>query len=469
MSLSSANLWRLGILSLWLAGGLPGPGLQAALPEETEAVVPFKILHTGNTQGALEVCGCAMGLQGGVAARAHIIQQERQGAERFLLLDAGGFFSGTESIDRDRVELYLQTMVLMGYDAVLISEAEFCLGADFLIEQLELGQLPAVATNLTAPQDTPQPWEPILYFEFPRLRIALIGLLPEESTRIPAPYALSDPVEAASRAVGRIGDTAEMIIALSALDLDEERQLLKEVPDIDLLLSSRMAMAFRKYFGTLAAHSSEGGKTLNLVEASFYPAAEQFPFSFRPRTRQVVPKQGEDPIIRQVVDNFYESVRRQALEEDAELRLFTQEAVESLPGNAFLGNTACKECHPMESTHWQQSPHARSLLSLLNEYRHYVPQCLKCHTTGYGYPSGLNLFDEDSPLAQVGCESCHGPGKLHIQEPTRKDAIRREVPDAHCKVCHDAENDPQFDSLVDIRRRSVQHIDLTGITGNMRP
>jgi predicted CXXCH cytochrome family protein len=44
----------------------------------------------------------------------------------------------------------------------------------------------------------------------------------------------------------------------------------------------------------------------------------------------------------------------------------------------------------------------------------------------------------------VGCESCHGPGSLHAEDPTPKNIVRspgREL----CVTCHNPENSPHFD------------------------
>lgn len=46
-------------------------------------------------------------------------------------------------------------------------------------------------------------------------------------------------------------------------------------------------------------------------------------------------------------------------------------------------------------------------------------QCLSCHTTDYrkGYSSSSGSYASTWSEAGVGCEACHGPGKLHAAQP----------------------------------------------------
>lgn len=433
------------------------PLIWAVLPPETEDLIPFKIVHSGNNRLRMEVCGCQQNMRGGLAPRAAMIEEERAGVDRFLLLDSGHLFDGREDIDRRIAQTYLQAMNLMGYDGMLIGEAEFSLGEDFLFQQLEQCGIPAVCTNLQVPECVQPPWKRVLHYDFPRLRIAVIGLIPMDSASLPEGYAVSDPIQAASEAVAEIGDAADLIVALSTLSYADEVRLVSEVRRIALLLSGIMGRPYQRSYHSVIAHSNEDGKSINVIEATCKPAMPDRPFAFLVRSREADPDIGIDPVIRNVLDNFYESLRQESLAKGKDLRLFTNQAVESLPGNAYVGSESCRGCHEPEYRHWQQTQHVFSMLSLLNKNRHGLPECLACHTTGYGYPGGFEQFEAKGDLSRVGCESCHGPGKLHSGAVEIGGLIRKEVPDTICLGCHDRDNDPEFPIHREKRRAAVTH------------
>lgn len=99
-----------------------------------------------------------------------------------------------------------------------------------------------------------------------------------------------------------------------------------------------------------------------------------------------------------------------ALEEDEELeapraRSFT-----------YTGTAKCSRCHMKELKAYREGPHGRQ-------------------------------WDERSPAAEMGCETCHGPGQAHDDEPAEKELVLRpfgrmaprEV-NEFCQTCHSTSN-----------------------------
>ena len=64
---------------------------------------------------------------------------------------------------------------------------------------------------------------------------------------------------------------------------------------------------------------------------------------------------------------------------------------------------------------WQSTKHSHAFDALVNQAkkpsnRQFDPECVVCHTIGYGYQSGYLGDQKTAHLKHVGCENCHGPG-----------------------------------------------------------
>ncbi|HMU37900.1 MAG TPA: cytochrome c family protein [Pseudomonadota bacterium] len=127
---------------------------------------------------------------------------------------------------------------------------------------------------------------------------------------------------------------------------------------------------------------------------------------------------------------------------------------------SYIGNTACLgACHYHEPAHavWQNTQHGRAFRTLTELRKHLSYDCVHCHSTGFGQPGGSNLFTLDlwenattppkvaPDLRHVGCEVCHGPGSLHVQNPG-KVRIPTPKPDQDtCLSCHTPEHSDTFE------------------------
>ncbi len=81
-------------------------------------------------------------------------------------------------------------------------------------------------------------------------------------------------------------------------------------------------------------------------------------------------------------------------------------------GQTYTGIKACAACHFDQYMKWKKSKHAAAFEILTPKYQEDA-KCLKCHTTGYGEPTGFKSIAATPQLAGNGCETCHGPGSIH--------------------------------------------------------
>ena len=72
--------------------------------------------------------------------------------------------------------------------------------------------------------------------------------------------------------------------------------------------------------------------------------------------------------------------------------------------------------------------------------------CLPCHTVGYNTQIANGGYDEQAVprLANIQCESCHGPGSAHAGNP-RNVALPTDKSADLCGSCHNGTHHPTFD------------------------
>lgn len=117
--------------------------------------------------------------------------------------------------------------------------------------------------------------------------------------------------------------------------------------------------------------------------------------------------------------------------------------------NGYVGSKVCGQCHEKEYGRFtKHSSKARSWRSISVMRPKLTPEelekCYACHTTGYGRKSGFTSFEKTPHLADVGCETCHGPGRIHASTGEPDDIVPKpNVED--CSSCHDASRIKAFD------------------------
>ncbi len=124
----------------------------------------------------------------------------------------------------------------------------------------------------------------------------------------------------------------------------------------------------------------------------------------------------------------------------------------------FMGSEACKKCHKRAYQKWEKSGHAHAYQTLVDakrpSLRQHDPECIVCHTVGFGYAGGFKGAEVTEKLKNVGCESCHGPGSIHYANSNDEEWRKRMSPwrqlpvakrenamDQMCQKCHDIDND----------------------------
>ncbi len=128
------------------------------------------------------------------------------------------------------------------------------------------------------------------------------------------------------------------------------------------------------------------------------------------------------------------------------MRLDPADPFSAFAPGVYQGSFACAACHAQEGDSWLLSHHAVAYRTLYNRDRAQDLECVGCHVTGLGQPTGFQVGEHRSPLAAVTCEACHSAGGPHDGEPAE--------PAAACQGCHDADHSVAFSY-----EKGLPHID----------
>ncbi len=148
------------------------------------------------------------------------------------------------------------------------------------------------------------------------------------------------------------------------------------------------------------------------------------------------------PRISRIIDNLNKEINRLGRIKAGKLKVVE---------NRYIGWRRCGKCHQAEVKSWRRTRHAKAYETLVNKNRQYNLDCLFCHVTGIDRQHKLAALSVSADLREVGCESCHGPGRAHATNP-KKNKLISSPREKICLNCHTKAHDPNFKYEADIKR-----------------
>lgn len=410
-------------------------------PPETLTVV-----FSNDLRGEIRSCGCPANDFGGLGRRATLLETVRDSTDNFLLVDAGDFFGVELNYGKEKADVTMKSMAWMGYDAVVLGEKDLGFGVDYIVRRTQEIGLPVMVANLYDARADTLLFPPSWVVDYPSgLRVGLIGVMgnrlklppqvPEGTIRI------SNPVEAVKRELDEIREEADYVVVVAHASRREAHAIATYVPEVDVVAyghegrpsgkgrNRRVKNAFLLqspadglFLGVAFAVLDGGGGIRALSEyqhplSKDYPDHEAIAKLFRSYDMHVAAK--EKSSIPPAVFGARAGLKK-----------------------PYAGSEACRECHEAEFTAWKQSKHAEAFATLEGRERHYDRDCIPCHTTGFYRRGGFEHVTVTPELVDVGCESCHGNGHDHVNDP---DAPFEEAAAETCRECHNDDQSPNFD------------------------
>lgn len=369
--------------------------MMVPLQAVTADAVDLNILYSGSLEGELEPCGCSPKTDfGGLARFAGWLQKNGDGLKPYLLVDAGNFTDRDTPQGRLKAEAMATSFALIGYDAVALMKNEEGFPEDFLLPLLKGHGVHYISGRDQGNRSL---------------------TLQREGIRIHLGTDLSAP-EDGSINILLTGNTADdafqaegwNIIISSSGDVREE----------PALSGSTLIVAGYprgKKLGILTLKLDETGRVLGVSHRW-----EMFGAGTEERTD-----------VRDVLHEY-----------DRKVAELMKAAVRPPSGKTYLGIKTCDECHQPFVEIWEKTRHADALAGLQRVGKVSDPECLICHTVGYGEDGGFFSAESTPELADVQCEACHGPDRAHLDDFERP---LRPVTEAACRKCHTKENSPDFE------------------------
>jgi len=408
----------------------------------------LSIYFTCDTHGRLEPCGCFTGQYGGLTRLKTVLDAEA--APGGLRLDIGNSAAGAEDYDFVEYRYMLQAFAALHYDAINIGALEAQFTAAQLREIKKISATPVLCANLVDKSTGAPIFDSYRIVERSGQRIALIGVVDPRAAATPgAGLSIGDMESAIEKTLTAIRGKADLVILLAFTDEATLAELARRFYECQVILGgnvSQPAQQLQKENRSLIYFVTNEARALGILHLRLTKGA---PLQVAGNEiRLLNDKIPQDNSLSDLMQKYRAEIRTTHLAIDDPNYL----AADTIPGvraaATYVGTEKCLTCHKDAAAVWAASAHARAFATLTARKADADPKCIGCHTVGFGDASGYRREFAATKLVNVGCESCHGPGSLHVREREGDASVHftfRPLDGGDCVKCHYGEFSRPFD------------------------
>ena len=198
--------------------------------------VTITLLHTNDVYEITPRQG-----RGGLAELATLLQAERADAEHSITTFGGDLISPSVLSGMTQGAQMIDLYNRLRTDVAVLGNHEFDFGPEVAAERIRESEFPWLGTNVLGPDGKPALGTVDLHvMEVGGYKVGFFGLLAPETDVLSAPgpdITFAPLVETATAAVGRLqAQGADVIVALTHDEFAEDRDLARQVEEIDLIL-----------------------------------------------------------------------------------------------------------------------------------------------------------------------------------------------------------------------------------------
>lgn len=399
------------------------------------------ILFSGEELGALQPCGCYEGQLGGISRRDAFIDFVKKQKNQVFPVSLGDLTKGSGRQDEIKMETLCRALGFMGYVLHNLGEKDIEMSPRVLSFLSQSQDMEFLSTNVSIKAPFPVKINQSVVKESldpdNGVKIAFLGILSKSflEHHVNEYVTISEPVKALKPFVKQLKNKVNLIVLLSHAPMEESREIAKSFPEIGLIITGHNVEepndAITYVHNTPLVSPGMGGRFIGIAK---YGVNKK---TIERKSVEVVPLDHSYPESQEMVSLLREY--QNILKEEGLLNKTPQAPLPN--GLAYTGSFACSGCHKMIYDHWYKTKHGTAYNTLVDDGHQYDPECIQCHTTGYGEISGFLNDEKYQNLIHVGCESCHGPGNKH-RENVNDDYGSTD--EATCLKCHDSEHSPTF-------------------------
>ena len=407
------------------------------------------VYFTCDTDGRLEPCGCFTGQFGGLTRLKTVLDAEAPAGA--LRVDVGDAIGGHEDYDLIEYRYILRAFASMKYDAVNIGQHEAQFSAAQLRAIKSASPVPVLSANLLDPTTRQPIFDSYRIVQRGAFRVAIIGVLDPRGLdqHLGAGLSVGDMNSAIERCLTELRGRADMIVLLAFTDEATLTQLAQQFYECQVILGGKVsqpAQELTRANRSLIYFVTNESRALGILHLQL---SKGVPLQVAGNEiRLLQDKIPQAPSIRDMMQSYREAVRQTRLTVDDPDNL----SADMVPGvrtvATYVGTEKCLVCHKTAATVWAMSAHSHAFATLMARKADADPKCIGCHTVGFGEPSGYRREYGAGKLVDVGCESCHGPGSLHVREKEGDPSINftyRPLEAGDCQKCHYGEFSRPFD------------------------
>ncbi|MEC7984051.1 MAG: multiheme c-type cytochrome, partial [Myxococcota bacterium] len=460
-SVSDPTLETLPELPTKREESMPSRGNETPLKEAVITLV-------GEVRGEIEPCGCPTLPFGGFERRNTFVESLPK-THPIFQLDAGelllkGFSEQSRSNVEDRAELLLRLSSEVGVDAMTVGPTDIsALGIEKL---LSFQEFPLISASFTNP-DGSSIFPPFVVLEKDDFRLGVIGLSERPTDpRYRDSIQYIEPEDAVRKTQSQLPKNLDLVVALGSIDDEKAQNLSQKDLGLAAILSTRGSTYEQPYvpsMGTsLIIETPERGRyvqTMNLrinTHAQYALALTELEPLWRDKitpsitmsanAKSKIAKEGRGRNIVYIelhpLNEAYDEQKKSRVGDS--LEEYKKDVLKKAAQNAkkepededvgYASSSNCAGCHSREFARWTFTDHAQAWQSLILKNEQKNPECIPCHTTGFGEPGGLGELNTTNirKYKSVQCESCHGPLKGH---PESKSVKSKPITPKSCTVC----------------------------------